>query len=914
MYTIYISKYSKNGQIVSTPFCIYDKRSPADDLKALNPKCNLEDSRAGSLSITIPQSHIAYDYILKGVTRISMYRLDRGSDPSDPLNLKETLIFEGPIRSVSKTFNNDKSIYAEGFFSILNETVQPKREFFDVTLEDYMRALIATHNEHMSGELDKQFVLGDVEIDFPDTDSKGTHISEFEATQFGTTMEYFLNIQERYGGHYIFSKVDNQYRIDYVRNLPKNEGQSINFGENLLDFVVDDDSTDICTAVVPISSVTKTSLGAVGEVIMSSDSSVMPSKYHINENDTDEGEPGGSPRACWGVYENWDTASQKLIGYIYHNRGLAQVVKYELIRLAGPPSDWPTDSTPSDKYYKKVNDNYVGVTDADIYSPNVYYEKKEPRGEYHIGTSGGTGYHVLRMFVDESIERLYLSSRTNTGGFPGFWCYYAYNQLTDLLTYEEVDSREEHWSGLIDKEVDFSYSSSGEKCYTDRSDNTKGELLIMGYGGTIPTTIKGAKYSYAQDPEVGDILMAPGYMAPGVTGRIWYDAFLWRDQNQDPTYYGDPHQHGIPYSDPGNPLSMHIIEIDIPAPNDRDYDAVMITTRTCDYSSPTYPDVYIGDCLWVTYYRSDSDLYQLAYERIDANSEFTSVINHKIDLTDPKVYGSQVLRFTCYGLNSGTGKAPIIPVVRKVKRYADKLTNYLTAENAYADEYHDAGSLVVKDEALIAKYGYSEKRLEFNGIEDPNVLVKRAEAYLVDTQWGNMTMNANGLDMHDFDFDIEAFDISTSVNCVSHPHGLNQYFEVKSLVLNPDQPDLNEITLTEETEGYFSGKLPCSILTSTNELREFRLYGTPDGIYTPGATPNNDIYIYIKNLVSDHVQTIHIERTDKLTYPDYISIGTGGTYTDFESGLIEIYTTSMDFGSGEYPTVQFRYDKVRDGN
>lgn len=869
MYTIYILKYSKDGQIVNTPFCIYDKRSPADDLKAFNPKCNLEDSRAGSLSITIPQSHIAYDYILKGITRISMYRLDRGSDPTDPLNLKETLIFEGPIRSVSKTFNNDKSIYAEGFFSILNETVQPKREFFDVTLEDYMRALIATHNEHMSGELDKQFVLGDVEIEFPDTDSKGTHVSEFEATQFGTTMEYFLNIQERYGGHYIFSKVDGQYRIDYVRNLPKNEGQSINFGENLLDFVVDDDSTDICTAVVPISSVAKTSLGAVGEVIVSTDISQIPSKYYLHP-ENDEASP---PRANSGVYENWGQADQRLIARIYDARGLKQ----------------------------KDND--------------------DTRGAYDLAEGGAYGYHVIRWFDYGDIDRIYLSSKTNLGGFNGFWCYYAYDHAVDLLDYRETKQNDAPWDGFIDEEFDLSYSSAGAKHYTDRSNNSVGELLMVGFGSIIPTTIKRAKYSHTSDPEVGDVLLTYGYAAPGygsypLTAVIHYHTVLYRNSLGDNRSY-DRYVSPVPNS------PMCVLELNIPPEGSplRDFDGLMITTRTAIEKPGEGYEHYTADCLYALYYGENPEanppIYpgtMLAYERINEDDKFTSVINYKIDLTSAENKGAQKIMLTCYGLRENNGQAPIVPVIRKCKKYADKLTDFVTAENAYADEYHDAGSLVVKDEALIAKYGYSEKRLEFNGIEDPNVLVKRAEAYLVDTQWGNMTMNARGLDLHDFDFDIEAFDISTSVNCVSHPHGLNQYFEVKSLVLNPDQPDLNEITLTEENEGYFSGKLPCSILTSTNELREFKLYGTPEGIYTPGTTPSNDIYIYIKNLVSNHVQTIHIERTEKLTYPDYISIGTGGTYTDFESGLIEIYTTSMDFGSGEYPTVQFRYDKVRDGN
>ena len=860
MNTIYISKYKKDGNVVDTPFCIYDKRSPAEDIIALDPKCNLEDSRAGSLSITLPQTHVAYDYIIKDVTTISMYRLDRGSNPSDPLNLTEKLIFEGPIRSINKTFNNDKTLYAEGFFSYLNETVQPSKEYFDITLEDYLKALIAVHNEKMVNEPGKQFTIGTVDITFPDTDAKGHNVSEFEGTQFGTTMEYFLNIQERYGGHYIFSKTNGSYRIDYVRNLPKNEGQSINFGENLLDFVVDDDATDICTAVVPISALSKTSLGTVGEVIVSTDVSRIPSKYHIDEHMTDE-----SNRQCWGVYEHWGQTDQRLLAYIYDRRGLKQ----------------------------KDNDN--------------------TRGAYDIGDFGGSGYHLVRYFVSDEFERLYLSSRADTGGFNGFWCYYAYNHTTDLLDYQELDRNEgsDHpnlWNSIHDLEIDLSYTSAGAKHYTDRSNNTVGELLIRGFGSGIPTEIKAPKYSYAEDPEVGDILLTYGYCAPGFTGFISYHCCLYRNSDDDDIYYFD--LQSVVQDSP-----MCIVELEIPPEGSplRDFDAIMITTRTALEKPGEGYENLTGDCLYALYYGS-SPMYMLGYERINENDKFTSVINYKIDLKAAENVGADRIMVMCYGLRENNGQAPIVPVIRKVKRYADKLTNYLTAESAYPDYYHDAGSLVVSDPNLIAKYGYSEKRLEFSGIEDPNVLVKRAEAYLVDTQWGNMEMNARGVDLHDFDFDIEAFDISTSVNVVSAPHGLNQYFEVKSLTLNPDNPDLNEITLTEENEGYFNGTLPCSILTASDELRELKLYGTPAGIITPGAQSINDIYITLHNLVTDHEWTIHVERDSPLQYPDYIYLGTDGVYEGFESGLIEITTTSMDNDSGEYPTIEFRYDKVRDGN
>ena len=310
--------------------------------------------------------------------------------------------------------------------------------------------------------------------------------------------------------------------------------------------------------------------------------------------------------------------------------------------------------------------------------------------------------------------------------------------------------------------------------------------------------------------------------------------------------------------------------------------------------------------------------HQLNYGKIDANKQFTSVINFKIDLKEAENVGARKLAVSCWGLRDSSDpnpySAPIVPVIRKCKKYIGKNTEYLTVEGADPGEYHDMDSLVVKDDALVAKYGYSEKRLEFSGIEDPNVLEKRSEAYLHDVQFGNVRIDARAVDLHDSNVKIEALDISTSVRCRSYPHDLNRFFEIKSLTLNLDYPLSNSISLAEENEGYYHGVLPVSVLTTTNQLRNFKVYGTLNGLFTPGDPSTNDIQITIHNLITDKSQTVTITRTDRLVYPDYVTIGVNDIYTDFDSGLIEISTTAMDFGTGEYPTVEFNYDKTKDGD
>jgi hypothetical protein len=58
---------------------------------------------------------------------------------------------------------------------------------------------------------------------------------------------------------------------------------------------------------------------------------------------------------------------------------------YDLLTSATAPTDWPTDSTPSTKYFKNTGTAeapvYAGVTSTDVYAANTYYE-------YHAATTG----------------------------------------------------------------------------------------------------------------------------------------------------------------------------------------------------------------------------------------------------------------------------------------------------------------------------------------------------------------------------------------------------------------------------------------------------------------------------------------------------------------------------------------------
>lgn len=871
MYTVYISRYKDGESIGLTPLCIYDRRSPNNELACLNPKIALEDSRAGSFSFILPPSHYAVDKIIQEQTMVTVCRLDH-KEPVTPDGadfLKEKMIFEGPIKGIYKTFDKNIQYTCEGFFTFFNDSVQPYIEYFDISLEDFVKALINKHN--VNQPVYKQFDVNAFECDvrFPETDYSGqkNHLSQFEATQYETTMSYLMALQEAYGGHFIFSKhsigdpgyvegTTPPYIIKYLKDLPINSGQTIEFGNNLSDYDISYDLTNVCSTVVPVSSVSSDDLSTVGEIIVSSDKvfwldySVDPPQRHYYEPDIWADYTDENGVACMAKYYPNNTAANKyIVALFYPDRSLE--------KRSGIPGHY----TPSD-----------------------------------ITWGGSNAYRVIRYFIREGDERLYISSRLNDLSDPyrGMWTVYAYKTYSNILGYGE--QTEDGFQTIVDYEINVSKTENGQELYADHSENV-GELLVAGWGDDVPTCIKRAKYSYSVDHTVGVELQM--YKNS--------DCDIQRQPNMDPEdpSWQPPWKYN-PFPEPG--MDYYRYEIDT------DHDEVLLlTVRTMGSGDGVD---YIGDGLWALYDGLEAgSSNQLNYAKKN-NEGFTSVINYKIDLKAADNVGAKLLLVSSYGVM-------IPPELHRYNRYSDKLEKYLTVEGADADRYHEAKSIYVTSPELEETYGRIERKIGFQGIEDPNVLLKRSEAYLVDSQWADVEVNITAIDLHTFNPEVEAFNISTQVWAKSYPHNLDRLFSVKSISFTLDQPDSEMYKFTEASSGYYKGLLPISVLTSTNEIRNVTLYGTTNGIGTLDSSTNKYVvHITITNLTVDTdpvtpgeqhpVKTYDIVVGDTvLVYPNSVEIG---KLDDFVEGLIEITTTESDILDSSKPTIEFTYDKDKNGS
>lgn len=217
-----IYRITVNGEDIYNP--------EEDDLLLIDPTLELELNRAGSLSFKIPPSNRHYSDIKKMTTEISVYQ-------------DNELLFIGRAISDTPDFYNRKKVECEGALAYLNDTIQRPKKYTNQTPRQYLTELIEVHNAQVDDY--KKFSVGKVTVN--DTENL------YRYTNYNNTLtEIKEDLVDDYGG-YLFVRVVNGVKyLDYLAELPYTCDQTIQFGENLLDFTRNYDATQIATALIPL--------------------------------------------------------------------------------------------------------------------------------------------------------------------------------------------------------------------------------------------------------------------------------------------------------------------------------------------------------------------------------------------------------------------------------------------------------------------------------------------------------------------------------------------------------------------------------------------------------------------------------------------------------------------------------------
>lgn len=850
MYVVYISKYREDDEIIETPKCVYDPRSGFIDI--FSPICNLVDSAAGTFTCKVPTSSVCYNLIVKGITMFSVYRIDSVFDNDNLfVDWKETYIFEGRVMDDGKDFNNHKLIEVEGAYAFLNDSTQPLKEFFDISMKDFVKALIEAHNDRQPYY--KQFTLDEASFDmaFPEGNK------QYMFTQYESTMQYFIALHEAYGGHIIVKRKDEivadqpYYILKYIKNLPKNPTQVISFGKNLLDYSDNFGIDNVATVLLPISSQPTNNEDAIGEKVPTPSDPDYDTKKIFNVNEYNE---------------------------------------YTIRAYADDPD-----------YHPSQADIDAGL-EIDMHRPVVF-----PTDGIDRVKSGG-GYLSRQYEIPYSFTgRLYISSRTNNvdpiNHSHGHWILTRTGNYTpgqiDVLNYGTLN--DEGWTSISNVCLDFSYTPEGAQNYSTEIVGSSRRLEINSWGGTIPAEVRIEKYPRKYvNHELGDEV--------DLTDSSLYftvaNSLLARDTNwaiQD-RYKPDGDLGGFEIGcykvQPDDEKIFVCCTSYFYYLNDqvKTDDAAIVLYDNVEAMDPTK-----GNQL--SYYKKDSD----------GPWDNDSRIFFEVDLTTPENRGAKLIAVQNYGTR--------IPIrIFKARKTSGKIQDFVTVEKSEVNQYHSSGDIFIKSEALMDLYGRIEKKIEFNGIGNPNDLAKAAIAYLNDTQFNDMSINVSGADLHELDIDIDAIDISSEVRVLSKPHDLNKYFPVTELTINIEDSSESTMTLASTNDGYYYGESPAYVISSNGDISSVRVYGTENGFATIGGVNKTGLYLKFEDDTTKaqddptRIREVEIDvyLDSPLTYPDSYEFDLAGVQR--YGGLIEVRSINMDSETGEYPLIEFHYDKRNDGS
>lgn len=206
----------------------YDSRT--DDTRLLTLKVTAGVNKAGVAEITLPPGHPAYESFTSYRSVVEIYR--RG-----------VLLFRGRALYPTDDFYNCRTITCEGERCFLRDSVMRPYLYRDSPAVIFAD-IIAQHNAQM--EAFKTFQVGTVTV----TDSNDYIRLECEsAEQLGATIDKLV---ERCGGYIFFTaNADGQRCINWLDSLDYRSGQTIEFGENLLDFSRSGADTDLATVIIP---------------------------------------------------------------------------------------------------------------------------------------------------------------------------------------------------------------------------------------------------------------------------------------------------------------------------------------------------------------------------------------------------------------------------------------------------------------------------------------------------------------------------------------------------------------------------------------------------------------------------------------------------------------------------------------
>lgn len=204
------------------------------DLQISDPKLDTELNKNGSFSFSIYPDNPMYNNLEKLKSKLRIIWFDQ--------NGNEKEIFRCRVLSEETDFDGEKTVTCEGDLAFLLDTIQ-RPYSSTVSPADRFTQLINAHNSQV--EPDKQFQIGNITM-------TGDSVKVTENSYPDTRTDIENKLLNVYGGYIRTREQNGKYYIDYLKGYEDREGQSVRYGENILDITKYIKAEDIKTCIIPL--------------------------------------------------------------------------------------------------------------------------------------------------------------------------------------------------------------------------------------------------------------------------------------------------------------------------------------------------------------------------------------------------------------------------------------------------------------------------------------------------------------------------------------------------------------------------------------------------------------------------------------------------------------------------------------
>lgn len=205
---------------------IYDG---TEELALIDPSLKIELNAAGSFEFTMPVCHTYYDFPRLLASDVEVYE-------------KDELIWFGRVVEITVSMNKNKTVYCEGPFAFLNDSIQRPAIYENVTVSEFFNMLINNHNANVP--INRRFTVGEITV---------PNKTVYRELSYNKTIDAINNMcLNAEGGYLFFRKEDGVNYIDWLSDMPYASTQPISFGLNLANISQHINGSDIKTAVLPL--------------------------------------------------------------------------------------------------------------------------------------------------------------------------------------------------------------------------------------------------------------------------------------------------------------------------------------------------------------------------------------------------------------------------------------------------------------------------------------------------------------------------------------------------------------------------------------------------------------------------------------------------------------------------------------